>query len=90
MIASENNTTTVTFGAYKKATIGVSVNGLSLYLQELASDKNIGDSICIEDIKDLPRVELEFNQMESIDVIIKALEVVRNNWIFKYQLALAC
>lgn len=90
MIASENNTTTVTFGAYKKATIGVSVNGLSLYLQELASDKNIGDSICIEDIKDLPRVELEFNQMESIDVIIKALEVVRNNWIAHYQYALAC
>ena len=66
MIVSENNTTTVKFGGYKKATIGVSVNNLSLNLQELASDKNIGDSICVEDVKDLPRVELEFSQMESI------------------------
>lgn len=91
MITSENNTTTVQFAAMDNVgKIGVGVRGTTIQLQELLSEINVGESLTSDDIKDLPKVLLEFSNVNSIDVLIKALNAVKENWTKKYAIALAC
>ena len=92
MIKTEGLNTIVKFGNKQKASISVSAYKGILLLQELAKDKKIGDRLNDEDIKELPKVEIEFFTIESVDIMIKALEVIKRNYrpIDPNQLAYAC
>jgi hypothetical protein len=90
MITTKDKTTTVVFGTHKKASISVGPQGMNLVLQQIVSDKKIGDSLLDEDIKELPKVVLELQTIESIDVLIRALEKVKENHYKIYGFALAC
>ena len=93
MIKTENTTTKVLFGNNEKASIAVSAKKGTLTLQMLSTEKQIGDLIQDTDIKELPKVEIEFFDPKSIDVLIAALEAIKKNYIpppSYDQLALAC
>ncbi len=93
MIKTEGLNTTVKFGTHDKASISVSATKGTLLLQELAKDKKIGDKLEPDDIKELPKVEIEFFTLESVEIKIKALEVIKRNYrppIDPNQLAYAC
>ncbi len=84
-------TSSVRFGT-DKGSIGITSKDRFLILQELISDKNIGDKLTEADIKELPKVVLEFFRAESIDVLIGQLERVKYSLENppENQLALAC
>lgn len=93
MITIENSITKVLFGQNDKASIAVCAKAGVLTLQMLATDKQIGDKLDDNDIKELPKVEIEFFTPKSIDVMIGALEAIKRNYIpppSPDQLALAC
>ncbi len=91
MITTEDLITKVKFGNAKKANIAVGAKHGTLTLQQLSNEKQIGDNFTSDDIHDLPKVEIEFFNTESIDVLIKALEVIKSNFIPPDNLlALAC
>jgi len=91
MISTENNITTVQFASIdNKGKIGVQVNGLEIQLQELVSEIPVGERFEKEDVNDLPKVLLEFSNIKSVDVMIKALQDIKKNWTNYYQFALAC
>lgn len=80
MIHTENITTKVEFGNEVKANILVNGKFRKLILQELITQKKIGDEAKPEDAKDLPKIEIEFNSTLSIDVMIEALTHIKNNF----------
>jgi hypothetical protein len=93
MITTENLITKIKFGNDQKANIAVGAIKGTLTLQMLATEKQIGDKLVSDDIQELPKVEIEFFNTKSIDVLISALEVIKRNYTpppsFD-QLALAC
>lgn len=90
MIKTDGLTTKVQFGDWDKANIAVIARKGTLTLQELAKGKQIGEKLEEGDTKELPKIDMEFTRLESIDVMIKALEAIKKNWIEQYQYALAC
>lgn len=90
MIKTENETTTVTCGNAGKGAIAVSSGDMKLIIQMLATNKDIGDDLAEEDAKELPKVQVDFFDPKSIDVFIKALQEIKNNYFNKYGIALAC
>ena len=91
MITTEGLNTKVKFGDWdSKASIAVLAKKGTLTLQELAKDKQIGDPLEDGDTKELPKIEMEFTRLESVDIMIKALETIKKNWIEQYQYSLAC
>ena len=89
MIQVENLITKVEFGTENKASISVSARKGTLTLQMLATEKQIGDKLELSDIQELPKVVIDFNNTKSIDILIKALEVIKRNYVVD-TLALAC
>lgn len=85
MINTQEQNTTVKFGTGDKASIGVSVNGSQgnkVTLQQLSTDKTIGDKIDItKDVSELPKVVLDFTNVNSVNALIGALEAVRRNML---------
>jgi hypothetical protein len=81
MITTEGLTTTVKFGSKQKASISVNMKKGTLTLQELAKDKKIGDPLVAGDFHELPKVEMEFFTLESVNVVIKALEMMKKNFV---------
>lgn len=75
----EKQITAVTFGKEGKGTISVGVAGNFLVLQELAKPMDISVNTTKEDRKELPKVELEFFDPASIDVMIEVLKRVKSN-----------
>lgn len=90
MIQTEGSVTMVKFGNGEKASIAVTAERGILTLQMLATEKNIGDLIEPADGRDLPKVEIEFFNPRSIDVLIGALEAIKKNYIPPIEPALAC
>ncbi len=93
MITTENSITKVMFGTTEKANIAVGAKNKTLTLQMLATEKQIGDKLEEGDIQKSPKVEIEFFNPKSIDVLIEALEAIKKNYakmLFLDQLALAC
>jgi hypothetical protein len=89
MITTENSTTKVLFGNAEKANIAVRANRGTLTLQMLAVEKQIGDeletlkdgeSLKEGDTQDLPKVEIEFQNVKSVEVLIAALQVIIKNY----------
>lgn len=80
MITTENLITKVLFGNDAKANIAVNVKEGTLTLQMLATEKQIGDKLEESDIQGLPKVEIEFFNTKSIDVLIGALQVIKKNY----------
>lgn len=82
MIKAKGKTTEVLFSKDgEKGTVSVRAHYNMLILQELATDKKVADRLSIvdEDIKDLPKVILDFQTTKSIDVVIEILKRVRQN-----------
>lgn len=75
----EKQITSVTFGKEGKGTIAVCSAGHFLVLQELARPMDISTETKEEDRKPLPKVELEFFDLASIDVMIEVLKKVKSN-----------
>lgn len=91
MIITEDQRTIVHFGNKEKANILVSGRYRKLVLQELATNLKIGDSATSEDAHELPKVEVNFSTIESVDVLIAALNHIKNNFTPPDQMyALAC
>ena len=73
--------TTVEFGKEQKGTIAVSNNSTTLFLQELAKEKNIGDALEEEDIKELPSITMDFSiDIDYIRKMINDLKKLKNTW----------
>lgn len=79
MIITKDLITEVFFGAGNKASISVSSKYDVLTLQMLSTDKNIGDRLEESDIKELPKIDMNFFSPNSIDVIIAHLEFIKRN-----------
>lgn len=80
MIETKELITKVEFGNDKQATIGVSAKYGTLTLQMLCKEKEIGDSFSDDDIKELPKIQMEFNSIKSVNVLIEALECIKRNY----------
>lgn len=87
----EKQITAVTFGKEGKGVISVGEAGRFLVLQELAKAKKISETCEEDDQKPLPKVELEFFDPASIDVMIQMLKRIKENVQYPYgTLCLAC
>ena len=60
-------------------TLALSVFEKKLIIQQTANRYTIGSKIPLDQIQDLPKVVLEFEKIESIDVMIQLLERVKLN-----------
>lgn len=81
MITTEDLITKVKFGNNDKANIAVLARKGTLTLQQLANEKQIGDAIIDGDAQELPKVEIEFFNTRSIDVLIGALIAIKKNYV---------
>lgn len=92
MIKIECKTTRVFFAKpNEKGTIAVQAFHNKLILQELKTDKNISEELQDGDIKDLPKVVCDFQNVQSIDVVIAILERIKKNIQYDpLNFALAC
>ncbi len=79
MITTNGLITEVKFGDAKKANIIVSANRGKLTLRQAVTEKQIGDHVEDSDKLDLPKIEMEFFNVESIDILIGALECIKKN-----------
>lgn len=81
MITNNNSDISVFFGTDKKATVSVSSEKGTLTIQELAKDVEIGtDNLSHEDIKNLPRVKIEFFELPTLYRFILKLSDVKRNF----------
>ena len=72
--------TTVEFGKEQKGSIAIGCSHITLSLQELAKDKNIGDSLMDGDVKELPCITIDFNLLDYLYDMIKRLSEIKDNW----------
>lgn len=86
MIKITKKSTKVVFAKNSIGTISVDMNKTlnTLTLQEMKVEKKVGADLTEEDYKSLPKVELEFNNIASIDVVIKQLETLRTKMAYPY------
>lgn len=91
MITTEGLATKVQFGCDGKGTIGICVRGTgtsdglcSLQMLNDGVDIEIGAKPKLEDIKELPRVELHFKDPRSIDALIECLQKTKYFMEFPY------
>lgn len=73
MINHSENTTTVKFGSDGKATVGLHAKDNQLTIRVLNNERTIGDNISSDDVDELPKVVLQFQDMASVEALIKAL-----------------
>lgn len=79
MINTIDQTTTVEFGKQKGAiAVTVAPHETTLELQQLAKTLNIGEGVNPDDKKELPKVLMEFFTEESVDVVMGALQKIKN------------
>lgn len=93
MINQKQQITEVLFATEKKGCIAVGVQLNQLVIEQIAEgiEKEIGGSLEKLDCQELPKVILDFTLEESVDVMIKALERIKENIRGPYYgLALAC
>lgn len=90
MIKTERLKTTITCGTSKKANLSIGNEFRKLSIQELATRKKIGDTLEGADIKELPVVDIKFQDIQSIDIMIKQLQKIKDGFYPHGTLALAC
>jgi hypothetical protein len=79
MIATKKNITKCKFGENGKASIHVNAFKNVVIFGSISTISSIGDDLKEEDVNSKSqKVELEFFEPESVDVVIKALLFVRN------------
>lgn len=74
----EPQTTTIEFGKNGIGSVGLSGRRGSMTIQQLVTECGIGNIIHPNDISELPKVILQFNEVSSVDALIKVLEHVRD------------
>ena len=86
------NKVNIKFGENGMCGVILSNHQNSLLIQDTPrTDVRIGDSVKAEDIKPLPKIDMEFSDIESIDVLIKQLERIKTHIQYPHgTLALAC
>ena len=78
MIEIKENIVAVNFAEHKEAgVVSVGTNFNRVILQQLAKEMRVGISLNDADIIELPKIVMQFNCVESVDVMIKALERIR-------------
>jgi hypothetical protein len=78
MITTKYNTTTVTFGKDGIGTIGLIGKRGAMTMQQLINECEIGKPFDMaKDVSELPKVILEFNEISSVESLIKVLERVK-------------
>ena len=78
MIEIKENVVAVNFAEHKESgVVGVGTNFNRITLQQLAKEMPVGISLNDADILELPEIVMQFNCVESVDVMIKALERIR-------------
>jgi hypothetical protein len=81
MITNKASDICIFFGTDKKATVSVSATKGTLTIQELAKDIEIGaDNLNPEDIKNLPKVMIEFFELPTLYRFINKLQDVKTNF----------
>lgn len=81
MITNKKSDICIFFGN-EKATVSVSATKGTLIIQELAKDIEIGeDNLSPEDIKNLPKVMIEFFELVTLYRFINKLQEVKNNFM---------
>jgi len=92
MIKTTKKTTTVEFAQDDIGTIAVNGKSNTLTLQELAViGRKVGEDLKEGDVTELPKIEMNFHNADSVDVMIEALKVIKNNIQYPYgQYCYAC
>ena len=92
MITIDNSNVNIEFGENGLAKVSLTNAKNTLIIQAL--NKNnlpIGSSAKPEDIKPLPKIEMEFSDVESIDVLIAKLEAIKFYMQYSFDVyAMAC
>lgn len=65
------------------------INNILLIQEPIKTNLHIGEEIKIEDVKPLPNVQMEFSEIESIDVLIKTLEQIKQHLKYPYRTLLS-
>lgn len=68
------------FGKDGKGSIGISARYHQIVLQQIINEKGIGERLENSDVKELPKIELNFFDPKSIDTLITCLQAVKDNW----------
>lgn len=89
MIKIDGQKIIVGFAEKQPAEITVSVRENHITLQDIVGLHSVGERVTDDDIKELPKVILEFHCQDSIDCLIEALEASKQNLRIRIQ-ALAC
>ena len=50
----------------------------------MTTNKPVGTKLTKEDVKALPKVELEFHNVASVDVLLRALETIKTKMQYPY------
>lgn len=80
MITTKGKVTFVEFArANKKGTIFVNAKKNYILLREMCNSMPVGTIPNEGDYNELPTVKLDFKTIESIDVMIRALECIKQN-----------
>lgn len=79
MIKTTKKITKVEFAKNSIGTIAVSSDkNYKLVLQQMKVDKKVGSNVEEKEYSKLPKVELEFHNAASIDVVIRHLQALKN------------
>ena len=94
MITTKKLLTTVEFAKTKEnGILAIGKKSNSLTIQQLIAPRTVGVSLVDDqdNIQDLPRIEMNFYTIESVDVVILALQEIKESIKYPYgTIPLAC
>jgi len=78
MITTKESTTNIQFGTNGKGSVSLAARRGTLTIQQLLTELNIGDRPDLDrDVQELPKVVLNFNEVASVEAMIRTLEKVK-------------
>ena len=78
MIEIKQNVAAVSFAEHKEAgVVSVGTNFNLMILQQISKEIPVGNMVNDGDLVELPKIIMQFNCVESVDVMIKSLERIR-------------
>jgi hypothetical protein len=79
MIQINEQTVTVESGKNGKGAIALKASGNILSLRDLKNEKAIGEALEDSDAADISSISIEFHSVESVDMFLAALQVIKRN-----------